>query len=230
MVTVNPVRRSPHQSATARVPYGPRLAGGYNRSVNRVQCNKPTFHSGGELVADGGHLSPPKVVNPHAAEFVPSQPWVPNGYPVAPNGYLVTANGYPINGYPIATNGFPGGQNGYPVSPVDSVESPVSSVDSPSIVNQEVGVETSTLNVTEENNEPVNAEEPGAETQLAVNEKLSGTGIDEKTSQSAVTMEGIQYASKEKDTKAGNRSPDVSMIEISNTVMVDCSNGDVETV
>ncbi|GJW74526.1 tetratricopeptide repeat-like superfamily protein [Tanacetum coccineum] len=204
MVTVNPLRRSPHQSATARVPYGPRLAGGYNRSANRVQRNKPTFHSGGELVADGGHLSPPIVMNPHAAEFVPSQPWVPNGYPVAPNGYLVTSNGYLINGYPIATDGFPGGKNGYPVSPVDSVESPVNSVDSPSIVNQEVDAETSTLHVVDENNEPVNAEKTAAETQSAVNEKLSGTGIDEKTSKSTVTMEGIQSASKEKDTKADN--------------------------
>ncbi|GJW48731.1 hypothetical protein Tco_0080377 [Tanacetum coccineum] len=203
MVTVNPLRRSPHQSATARVPYGPRLAGGYNRSANRVQRNKPTFHSGGDLVADGGHLSPPIVMNPHAAEFVPSQPWVPNGYPVAPNGYLVTSNGYLINGYPIATDGFPGGKNGYPVSPVDSVESPVNSVDSPSIVNQEVDAETSTLHVVDENNEPVNAEKTAAETQSAVNEKLSGTGIDE-TSKSTVTMEGIQSASKEKDTKADN--------------------------
>ncbi|PWA72000.1 tetratricopeptide repeat (TPR)-like superfamily protein [Artemisia annua] len=230
MITVNPVRRSPHQSATARVPYGPRLAGGYNRSVNRVQRNKATFPTSGELVADGGHLSPPIVMNPHAAEFVPSQPWVPNGYPVAPNGYLVTSNGYPINGYPIATNGFPGSQNGYPVSPVDSVESPVSSVDSPSIVNQEVDAETSTLNVAKENNEPVNAEKTGAETESAVNEKLSGTGIDEKISQSTITMEGIQSACKEKDTKADNGSPDLSMTEISNTVMVDCSNGEAETV
>lgn len=202
MVTVNPVRRSPHQSATARVPYGPRLARGYNRSANQVQHNKTTFHSGGELVPNGGHLSPPIVMNPHAAEFVSSQPWVPNGYPIAPNGYLVTSNGYPINGYPISTTGFPGGQNGYPVSPVGSVESPVSSVDSPSIVNQEVGAETSTLNVAEENNEPVNAEETGAKTKSATNAKLSGTGIDEKTSQLTVTMEGIQSASKEKDTKA----------------------------
>ncbi|GKA10756.1 hypothetical protein Tco_0690189 [Tanacetum coccineum] len=39
----------------------------------------------------------------------------------------------------------------------DSVESSVSSVDSPSIINQEVGTETSTLNVAEENNEVKNA-------------------------------------------------------------------------
>ncbi|CAH1432698.1 unnamed protein product [Lactuca virosa] len=165
MVTVTPVRRNPHQSATARVPYGPRLAGGYNRSVNRVQRNKPPAF---ELVVDGGHLIPPTVMNPHAAEFVPGQPWVPNGYPVAPNGYLVTSGGYPIspNGYPV--NGFPS-QNGYPVSPVDSVESPVSSVDSPSVVTTQqvcVVVETPTEHVGENKEEVLeNVEKIGEEIQ-----------------------------------------------------------------
>ncbi|KAI3513902.1 hypothetical protein L1887_12126 [Cichorium endivia] len=189
MVTVTPVRRNPHQSATARVPYGPRLAGGYNRSVNRVPRNKPAF----EVVVDGGHLSPTTVMNPHAAEFVPGQPWVPNGYPVAPNGYLVTSSGYPIspNGYPV--NGFPS-QNGYPVSPVDSVDSPVSSVDSPSIVTQVVCAEiTPTEPVGEENKEEVleNVEKSGEvtvveETQSVIEEKDNGTDsqspeiVDEK--------------------------------------------------
>ena len=85
MLTVTPVRRSPHQSATARVPYGPRLAGGYNRSGSRVSRNKPAFHNV-EHIVDGNYFMPPLIMNPHAAEFVPSQPWVPNGYPVAPNG------------------------------------------------------------------------------------------------------------------------------------------------
>ncbi|KAL8242917.1 hypothetical protein R6Q59_013219 [Mikania micrantha] len=134
MVTVSPARRSPHQSATARVPYGPRLSGGYNRSTNRVPRNKPTF----EHVVDGTgtHLSPPKIMNPHAAEFVPAQPWVHNGYLVSPEGYPLSPNGYPI-----AINGFPAGQTGYPVSPVDSVASPVSSVESPSLVTHEAGAE-----------------------------------------------------------------------------------------
>lgn len=80
------VRRSPHQSATTRVPYGPRLSGGggYNRGGNRVPRNKPGFH-------------PPRIIimNPHAVEFVPGQPWVsPNGYSSAltPHGGVVLAS------------------------------------------------------------------------------------------------------------------------------------------
>ncbi|GKD88878.1 hypothetical protein Tco_1364385 [Tanacetum coccineum] len=125
MVTVNPARRSPHQSATARVPYGPRLSGGYNRSSNRVRRTKLAY----ELVVDGGQISPPRIMNPHAAEFVPSQPWVHNGYIVS------------LEGYPLVINGFPAGQTGYPVSPVDSVVSPVDSVESPSVSTQEVVAE-----------------------------------------------------------------------------------------
>ncbi|KAK1414035.1 hypothetical protein QVD17_29773 [Tagetes erecta] len=156
MVTVNPARRTPHQSATARVPYGPRLSGGYNRSANRVPRNKPTF----EHVVDGtgSHLSPPKIMNPHAAEFVPGQPWVHNGYLVSPEGYPLSPNGYPI-----AINGFPPGQTGYPVSPVDSAASPVSSVESPSVITHEAGAEI------EENNES-NAETVG-QTQSETEEK-----------------------------------------------------------
>ncbi|KAK6151553.1 hypothetical protein DH2020_014188 [Rehmannia glutinosa] len=86
MHAVNPGRRSPHQSATARVPYGPRLSGGYNRSGNRVYRNKPSFHNG-EYNGDQSHFGPPGSMNPHAAEYLPG-PWVPNGYSVAPNGYV----------------------------------------------------------------------------------------------------------------------------------------------
>ncbi|KAL4571337.1 hypothetical protein LXL04_018095 [Taraxacum kok-saghyz] len=182
MVTVTPVRRTPHQSATARVPYGPRLAGGYNRSVNRIQRssnnNKPAF----ELVVDGGHLSPPTVMNPHAAEFVPGQPWVPNGYPVAPNGYLVTSSGYPIS-----PNGFPS-QNGYPVSPVDSVESPVSSLDSPAVVTQEVCAET-----------PVESKEEGLENAEKITEEVK----------SVTVVEESQTEVKEKATEIDGQSPEV---------------------
>ncbi|GJT57263.1 hypothetical protein Tco_0992317 [Tanacetum coccineum] len=71
----------------------------------------------------------------------------------------------------------------------DSVELHVSSVDSPLIFNQEVGAETSTLNVAEENIEQVNAGKTTVETHSTFSEKLSRTGIDEKTSQSIVTME-----------------------------------------
>ncbi|KAJ0031429.1 hypothetical protein Pint_14324 [Pistacia integerrima] len=159
MLTVNPVRRSPHQSATARVPYGPRLSGGYNRSGNRVPRNKHSFHNG-EHTGDLNHFSPPRIMNPHAAEFVPGQPWVPNGYPVSPNGYLASPNGMPVspngfplspngvpvmlNGYPASSNGVPMAQNGFPASPVGSVESPT-------ILTVDVGAESNTESAGEEN-------------------------------------------------------------------------------
>lgn len=132
MLTVNPVRRSPHQSATARVPYGPRLAGGYNRSGSRVSRNKPAFHNV-EHTVDGNQFMPPLIMNPHAAEFVPSQPWVPNGYPVAPNGYIASTNNYPIS--PDGTQVVPAGltaslddvsvtQKDIPLSPASPEKSP----------------------------------------------------------------------------------------------------------
>ena len=85
MMTMSPVRKHPHQSATARVPYGPRLAGGYGRSGRRGPRNKPGLQNGEIIVVDGG-WSAPRIMNPNAAEFVPGQPWTPNGYPVSPNG------------------------------------------------------------------------------------------------------------------------------------------------
>ncbi|CAF2244748.1 unnamed protein product [Brassica napus] len=108
MLPVNHVRRStPHQSVTARVPYGPRLSGGgFNRSGNRVPRNKPSFPISPESNGEAKQFIGPRIMNPHAAEFIPSQPWVSNGYPVSPNGYLVSPNGTEIT------------QNGYPLSPV----------------------------------------------------------------------------------------------------------------
>ncbi|CAN7119467.1 unnamed protein product [Brassica rapa subsp. narinosa] len=108
MLPVNHVRRStPHQSVTARVPYGPRLSGGgYNRSGNRVPHNKPSFPIIAESNGEANQFIGPRIMNPHAAEFIPSQPWVSNGYPVSPNGYLGSPNGTEIT------------QNGYPLSPV----------------------------------------------------------------------------------------------------------------
>ncbi|KAI7990136.1 Protein TSS [Camellia lanceoleosa] len=124
----------PHHSATARVPYGPRLSNGYNRSGNRVaRNNKPTFHNG-EHNGDGTHFSPPKIMNPHAAEFVPNgQIWVPNGYPASPNGYLASPNGIPMspNGFPLTPTGFQPSLNGIPLtdgfamSTISPVESPM---------------------------------------------------------------------------------------------------------
>ncbi|CAH8275091.1 unnamed protein product [Arabidopsis lyrata] len=108
MLPVNHVRRStPHQSVTARVPYGPRLSGGgYNRSGNRVPRNKPSFPNSTESNGEANQFNGPRIMNPHAAEFIPSQPWVSNGYPVSPNGYLASPNGAEIT------------QNVYPLSPV----------------------------------------------------------------------------------------------------------------
>ncbi|CAI8587235.1 unnamed protein product [Vicia faba] len=65
-------RRSLHQSATARVPYGPRISGGYNRHYgNRIPRGKIIFPSG-DHSSDGNPNSPPTIMNPHAIEFVPN--------------------------------------------------------------------------------------------------------------------------------------------------------------
>ncbi|XP_057968378.1 protein REDUCED CHLOROPLAST COVERAGE 2 [Malania oleifera] len=168
MLTLSSVRRSPHQSATARVPYGPRLSGSYNRSGSRVPHNKPSFHSG-EHASDGGHFSPPRIMNPHAAEFVPGQPWASNGYPVSPNGYLASPNGIPMppnvfstspNGTQVSPNDHPSSldtisltQNGFPACPV-------SSVDCPTLLLNEVGDENKTAKA-EENPEEFSTEPAG---------------------------------------------------------------------
>ncbi|KAF5469410.1 hypothetical protein F2P56_013488 [Juglans regia] len=144
MLSINPVRRSTHHSATARVPYGPRLSGGYNRSGNRVPRNKAGFHSA-EHTGDGNHFSPPRIMNPHAAEFVPGQPWLTNGYPISPNGYMTSPNGFPMSpngGVPVSPNGYPASLNGIPVTQNGFPVSPVSSVDSPTVVNDDISVVT----------------------------------------------------------------------------------------
>ncbi|XP_027067368.1 protein REDUCED CHLOROPLAST COVERAGE 2 isoform X2 [Coffea arabica] len=129
LAPVCPVRRSPHQSATARVPYGPRLSGGYTRSGNRVPRNKTVYQTA-EHNGDGSHFSLPRAMNPHAAEFVPGQPWVPNGYiaysngtAVSPNVYTISQNGVLVspNGSPAPLHVFPVTQDGLPV-PIVSVE------------------------------------------------------------------------------------------------------------
>nr|GMC53508.1 protein TSS isoform X2 [Ipomoea batatas] len=158
MLTVNPIRRSPHQSATARVPYGPRLSGGYNRSGSRVPRNKPAFHNG-EHNGEASHFNTPRIMNPHAAEFVPGQPWLPNGYPVASNGYVTSPNGVPLspNGYPVSPNGMPVSPNGIPVTQNGLPASPVGSVESPSAVTVEATPENENAAETDENTaEPSN--------------------------------------------------------------------------
>uniref|UniRef100_A0A5B7BBA0 Clu domain-containing protein n=1 Tax=Davidia involucrata TaxID=16924 RepID=A0A5B7BBA0_DAVIN len=158
MIMVNPVRRSPHHSATARVPYGPRLSGNY-RSGNRVPRNKPAFHNG-EHTGDGSHFSPPQIMNLHAADFVPGQPWVPNGYPVSPNGYLASPNGIPVspngyhpNGVPVSPNGFQPSSNGIPVTQNEFPVSPISSAEPPIVITAEVVAENQSEVVAEESSE-----------------------------------------------------------------------------
>ncbi|CAI9098597.1 OLC1v1035273C1 [Oldenlandia corymbosa var. corymbosa] len=116
MLPFNPVRRSPHQSASARVPYGPRLSGGHHRSGNRVSRGKTVYH-GTEHNGDTGDLGPPRLMNPHAVEFVPGYPWY-NGYPVAPNGFVT----YPHNAAAL-TNVYSMQQNGVVLSPNSQLES-----------------------------------------------------------------------------------------------------------
>lgn len=105
-----PLRKHPHQSATARVPYGPRLAGGYNRPGHRGLRKKPVLTSG-EAPTET-NKSGPRVMNPNAPEFVPGQSRSPNGQPASPNG-------------PLASPG------GIPSSPRDLLSSPDSTVESP---------------------------------------------------------------------------------------------------
>ncbi|CAN6233123.1 unnamed protein product [Urochloa humidicola] len=106
-----PLRKRPHQSATARVPYGPRLAGGYNRSGHRVPRNKPVLPNGEAPIET--NTSSPKVMNSNAPEFVPGQSRSPNGHPTSPNGPLTSPDGISCS------------PQGLPSSPDSAVESPV---------------------------------------------------------------------------------------------------------
>jgi protein TIF31 len=94
MLTVPVRKQHSHQSATARVPYGPRIAGGYNRPGHRGARSKLVFPNGEAFVDEGGSFAP-KVMNPNAAEFVPGQGWVATGcYGISnsPNSVIM----YPI--------------------------------------------------------------------------------------------------------------------------------------
>ncbi|RDX93896.1 Protein TSS, partial [Mucuna pruriens] len=159
LLPVSP-RRSPHQSATARVPYGPRISGGYNRYGNRVPRNKTVFHSG-EPSPDGNPNSPPRIMNPHATEFVPGQHWVPNGYVVPPNGYMASPNGIPAspnifppvshNGMPVSPSGYPASLNGIQVNQNGFATSPTSSTGSAQVVCVETDLVNKSQTLDEEN-------------------------------------------------------------------------------
>lgn len=191
MLPVNPVRRSPHQSATARVPYGPRLSGGYNRSGSRVPRNKPAFHST-EHNGDAGPYSPPLVMNPHAAEFVPGQPWVQNGYPVTadiyvsyPNGISVPPSAYPItqNGMPVSPNGSTTSSNGIPVTQNGFQVPSVVSVESASVATVEEDSNSPSEVPTEENSEVLSLNSN------AVNSPVAQTQDEPEVSEKSIANE-----------------------------------------
>ncbi|PQQ13650.1 protein TSS [Prunus yedoensis var. nudiflora] len=196
MLAVSPVRRSPHQSATARVPYGPRLSGGYNRSGSRVSRNKHNFQNG-EHTGDGNHFSPPRIMNPHAAEFVPGQPWVPNGYPVSPNG---SPNGYPMspNSIPVSPNGYPASPNDIPVNQSRFPTSPISSEDYSNVVNADLGVETIIEGEAKENDENSSVE-VGAE-----KNKIDGEPQEEQSVDNVKTHPEIEENPIDTDTVPGD--------------------------
>ncbi|XP_027901951.1 protein TSS isoform X2 [Vigna unguiculata] len=158
LLPVSP-RRTPHQSATARVPYGPRISGGYNRYGNRVPRNKTVFISG-EPSPDGNPNSPPRIMNPHATEFVPGQHWVSNGYVVSPNGYITSPNAIPgspnnfppvsPNGMPVSPSGYPATLNGIQVNQNGSVPSPTISTDSSQVACVETDIENKSQTLDEE--------------------------------------------------------------------------------
>ncbi|KAE9608329.1 hypothetical protein Lal_00025831 [Lupinus albus] len=166
MLAINP-RRSLHQSATARIPYGPRISGGYNRYGNHVPRNKPVFPTG-EQSTDGNPNSPPRIMNPHATEFVPSQIWVPNGYNVPLNEYITSPNGTLIspnsflsvspNGNPVSSSGDPTPLNDIPVDQNGSATPPTSSTDSEQVVYVDINLKNKNQTLDEENKESSSSE------------------------------------------------------------------------
>ncbi|KAI3982193.1 hypothetical protein MKX01_019099 [Papaver californicum] len=148
MMTVNPIRKSPHQSATTRVPYGPRLSGGY-RSANRIPRGKPSYQNGEHAAVDGTHFSTPRIImNAHAAEFVPGQAWVSNGFPVSPNDSLESVPVSP-NDFPESPNGILLLPNDVPASPGNSPVCPNGILASPPVTPVEVVVDKQQIAVAE---------------------------------------------------------------------------------
>lgn len=139
MISVNHVRRSPLHSATSRVPYGPRLAG-QNRNNSRIHRHKPVFQN--------GEFSPPRIMNPHAAEFVPYQTWVPNGYPVSPNGYPLSPN----YTYAVAPNAVP-------VESLNAINDEVKAEEQTEVVEVEITEKSSENPVTESGDDNIGLEQ-----------------------------------------------------------------------
>lgn len=142
-----PIRKHPHQSATARVPYGPRLGGGYNRAGHRGPRNKSALQNG-EIVAVDGNCFGPRIMNPNAAEFVPGQPWIANGYPASPSGVSASPTSIPPS------------PNSFPPSPSSLGTTPTS-------VSSEISESTE-----------VSAEENGDVTRVTVEAKDNNQNVD----------------------------------------------------
>lgn len=197
-ISLTPVPRSSHPSATARVPYGPRLAGAYNRSGNRVPCTKP------EHAGDGASFLAPIIMNPLAAEFVPGQTWVINGYLVSPNGYLVSPNGYLISptGIPVAPNGF-----GIAVTQNEFILSPVGTVESPTVVTPEVVGENQSEVATEERSDvsPV-SELVGEPTVLPSVGEETSSGVEGKSIEKVADLSEIFDTKEMPNNKWGDNS------------------------
>lgn len=161
---LNHVRRSPLHSATARVPYGPRLAG-HNRKGNRIHRLKPVFQSE-EHNGDETHFCSPIIMNPHATEFLPGQTWIPNGYPVSPNGYGLTPNATYVlapSAIPVTVNGFQQSLSGIPVSQDGAPLSPQSPAESLNTTNVDISPEDQTQVVEEDTKQIALVEESGDE-------------------------------------------------------------------
>ncbi|OIW19851.1 hypothetical protein TanjilG_27217 [Lupinus angustifolius] len=205
MLAVNP-RRSLHQSATARIPYGPRISGGYNRYGNHVPRNKPVFPTG-EQSTDGNPNSPPRVMNPHATEFVPGQTWIPNGHNVPPNEYIASPNGTLIspnsfpsvspNGNPLSSSGDPAPLNDIPVDQNGSATPPTSSTDSAQVLYFDTNLENKNQTLHEENKDSSSSEASCEKQQVeqnpqdrlsAANENCSRT--EEKAEDLSPTADG----------------------------------------
>ncbi|KAG1326475.1 putative protein TSS [Cocos nucifera] len=164
-----PVRKHPHQSATARVPYGPRLGGGYNRSGHRGPRNKSALQNG-EIVAVDGNCFGPRIMNPNAAEFVPGQPWIPNGYPASPSGLSASPTDIPPS-----PNNFPPSPSSLGTTPT-SVSSEIS--ESMEVSAEENGDVTRVIVEAKDNNQNVEVEQSveGKDTKLDAEQDITSPG------------------------------------------------------
>ncbi|VAI50618.1 unnamed protein product [Triticum turgidum subsp. durum] len=208
-----PLRKHPHQSATARVPYGPRLAGGFNRSGHRVPRNKPVLPSG-EVLPEAA--TSPKVMNPHAAEFVPGQSRSPDGHPSSPNEPLASPAGIQAS------------QDGLPSSPDSTVESPKTAspqVSETSETSPE-GNDTSSGIDVEAETESKNTEEKNNHVECEDSEVKP----DETIVSGGAEVDATAPIDAQDDASAPKDAPDDSSVTEKPKSWADYSDGEVEAV